>query len=313
MESGQLDVVTGAFGFSGKYIAQKLLDAGHRVRTLTNSVHRANPFEGRVEAHPYHWDDRDALARSLCGACVLYNTYWVRFRHGSFSHTEAVENTQRLFDAARRAGVERIVHTGISNPSEDSPLPYFSGKARLERVLCESGLSYAILRPAVLFGREGILVNNIAWMLRRFPVFGVFGDGRYKLQPIYVEDFAELAVHQGAARENSVIEAIGPETFEYRELVEQIGRIIGKRRRIVCVPPSIGVAAAKVMGAVLGDVVLTRDEVAGLMAGLLYTEAPPGGKTKLTDWVRDNASWLGTRYMSELARRQDRESAYEEL
>jgi len=169
-------VVTGAFGYSGKYIAVRLLDRGETVRTLTDSVNRPHPFGDRIRAEPFHFDDPEKMAASLAGADVLYNTYWVRFNYGDFRHSTAVENTMKLFRAAREAGVRRVVHVSITNPSEGSELEYFAGKARLERALIESGLSHAILRPTVLFGKEDILVNNIAWGLRRLPVFGVFGN-----------------------------------------------------------------------------------------------------------------------------------------
>jgi NADH dehydrogenase len=305
-----VQAVTGAFGYSGKYIARKLLDAGETVTTLTNSIDRANEFGGHILAHPLSFDRPDDLARALDGVEVLYNTYWVRFNHKDFTHADAVRNTLVLFDAAVRAGVERVVHVSITNPSEDSPLEYFSGKARLERALVESGLSYAILRPAVIFGKEDILINNIAWALRRLPVFGVFGDGSYRLQPIYVEDLAGLAVKQGKGRENAVVNAIGPEAFTYRELVETIARLIGVRKPILSVPPEVGYRAAKAIGARTGDVMLTREEIEGLMAGLLYVDAPPAGTTRLTDWIREHADTLGRTYTSELARRTDRVSAY---
>ena len=230
MKQDNLHAVTGAFGYSGKYIASRLLDAGESVMTLTNSVHRQNPFGNRVKAVPFHFDEPDRLTEALRGVTVLYNTYWVRFNHPGFTFADAVRNTLALFRAAKTAGVQRVVHVSITNPSEDSPLEYFRGKARLEHALIESGLSYAILRPAVLFGKEDILVNNIGWVLRHFPVFTVFGDGQYKLQPIYVDDVAQIAVDQGRLAESRIINAIGPETFTYRGLVEVIGEIIGKRR-----------------------------------------------------------------------------------
>ena len=313
MTNSQLHIVTGAFGYSGKYIAAQLLDAGRRVRTLTNSIHRDNPFGSRVEVHPFNFDNPDALTESLRGASVLYITYWVRFNHKLFKHADAVANTLKLFDAAKRAGVERIVHTSITNPSQDSPLEYFSGKARLERALVESGMAYAILRPTVIFGKEDVLINNIAWTLRRLPIFGVFGDGKYRLQPIYVEDFAKLAVEQGASRENKIIDAIGPETFSYRDLVQTIGSIIGASRPIISVPPSIGYLAGWLIGKLVGDVTITRDEIEGLMQDLLYTQAPPAGETRLTDWTRQHKDELGKRYASELARRVNRTAAYEKL
>jgi len=302
--------VTGAFGYSGKYIAQRLLDAGHRVLTLTNSTHRAHPFGDRVAAYPFHFGEPAKLVESLRGVEVLYNTYWVRFNHRTFTHADAVRNTETLFAAAREAGVRRVVHVSITNPTEDSPLEYFRGKARLERSLRESGLSYAILRPTVLFGKEDILINNIAWALRRLPVIGVFGDGSYSLQPIYVDDLAELAVVQGAGRDDVTIDAIGPESFTYRELIEEIGRIFGKRRPVVSVPPALGYACGWVLGKLVGDVMITREEIRGLMAGLLAVDAPPAGTTKLTDWTKKHADTLGRRYTSELARRRDRGSAY---
>ncbi len=311
----ELHVVTGAFGYSGKYITTRLLETGVRVRTLTNSLHRANPFGDKVEAHPFNFDNQAALIESLRGATVLYNTYWIRFntKEPGFQHSVAVENTLKLFEAAKQAGVQRVVHTSITNPSEDSPLEYFKGKAVLERALKESGLSYAILRPNVLFGHEDILINNIAWTLRKLPVFGVFGDGQYRLQPMHVDDFASLAIAQGKDRANHVIDAIGPETFTYRRLVEEIGNIIGVHRPIVSVPPSIGYAVGAVLGKIVGDVMITRDEVEGLMADLLVTSSPPTGQTKLTDWAREQASTLGKHYASELARRKNRQAAYERL
>lgn len=302
--------ITGAFGYSGKYIAARLLAQGQRVITLTNSPQRNNPFGDRIPAYPLAFDRPAALAENLRGVSVLYNTYWVRFNHRNFTFDDAIRNTEILFAAARQAGVERIVHVSITNPSEASPLPYFRGKAILEGALQASGLSYAILRPTVLFGKEDILINNIAWVLRRLPVLGLFGDGSYRLQPIYVDDLARLAVAQGRARENVILNAIGPETFTFRQLVETIARIIGKRRPIISVPPNLGYAAGWLLGRLTGDVMITRDEIAGLMAGLLYVETPPTGHTRLSDWAREHAATLGRRYASELARRQDRRHAY---
>jgi NADH dehydrogenase len=216
----------------------------------------------------------------------------------------AVENTLKLFGAAKHAGVKRIVHTSITNPSLDSPLEYFSGKAILEQALIESGIDYTILRPTVLFGKEDILINNIAWMLRHFPVFGVFGDGQYKLQPIFVDDFASLAVQAGTLSENTIINAIGPETFSYWELVTTIAQtILGKKKMILSIPDGLGLLVGKIIGLFTGDVVITKAEITGLKSNLLYVDAPPAGTTRLTDWLREHRDTIGTRYASELSRR----------
>lgn len=299
-----LHVVTGAFSYSGKYIAHRLLEAGHRVRTITNRKNHTDFFNGRVEKRPLDFLNHAELVESLRGASVLYNTYWVRFNHSTFTHTEAVDNTLRLFAAAKDAGVERVVHVSITNPSEDSPLEYFNGKGRLERALKESGISYSILRPTVLFGQEDILINNIAWVIRNFPIVGVFGDGSYRLQPIYVDDLARLAVEQGALREDRIINAIGPETFTYKELLIAIGKAIGIYRPILPIPPWLGHLSGILIGRFVNDVIITKEEIKGLMADLLYVDDVPVGTVRLSDWMAENASKLGKVYASELARRE---------
>jgi uncharacterized protein YbjT (DUF2867 family) len=302
--------VTGAFGYSGRYIAKRLLDAGHDVITLTNSCTRENLFGPRVQAFPFHFDQPSRLAESLRGVEVLINTYWVRFNHRQFTHGEAVENTKTLFRAAKEAGVRRILHVSITNPDIHSELPYFRGKAELESALTTLGVSYCILRPAVLFGKEDVLINNIAWSLRHLPVFGVFGTGDYKLQPIYVDDLAAAAVAKAALNINEVVNAIGPETFTYRELVHTIKRTLGLRRFVVSVPPEIGYWSCRLLGLIMRDVVITRREIRGLMENRLYIDAPALGTTKLTAWIAEHRESLGRHYTSEMARRVDRFSSY---
>jgi uncharacterized protein YbjT (DUF2867 family) len=307
-----IHAVTGAFGYSGKYIARRLLADGCHTITLTNSTDRANEFGGRLTAYPFNFDQPDKLVKSLRGVDVLYNTYWVRFNHPTFTHADAVQNTLTLFEAAQRAGVRRVVHISITNPSEDSRLEYFRGIARLERALRESVLSYAILRPTVLFGKEDILINNIAWAIRHLPVMGVFGDGQYRVQPIHADGLAALAVAQGRQTDlpDTIINAIGPETYTYRDMVAEIAKQIGVRRPIVSVPPALGYLTGKVLGAFVDDVMITREEIEGLMSGLLYVDAPPAGTTRLSEWLDPNKDTLGQRYTSELARRRDRQGAY---
>ncbi len=305
--------VTGAFGYSGKRIAQRLLDEGSEVITLTNSLKRPDPFNGAVAAYPLAFEDETFLVDTLDGVHTLYSTYWVRFEHRDFSFAKAIENSRRLFHAAKLANVRRIVHVSITNPSLDSPLAYFQGKAEVEQALAETGVTHSILRPALLFGGEDILLNNIAWGLRRFPVAPIFGDGEYKLQPIHVDDFAQLAVTEGKADGVRVVNAIGPETYTYRELLRTIGEAIGKVRPMMRIPAPVGYALAWITGVFVGDVMLTREEIAGLMAGLLHVDDRPAGRTRLGEWVKEHADTLGRRYASELARRRNRSADYTDL
>ncbi|MFH1699119.1 MAG: NAD-dependent epimerase/dehydratase family protein [Candidatus Zixiibacteriota bacterium] len=310
MNEGKIHAVTGAFGYTGKYIARHLLNIGCEVITLTNSPERDNSFGGKIRAYPLGFNHPEDLTNSLEAVSVLYNTYWVRFNHKLFKHADAVENTIKLFEAAKAAGVERIVHVSVTNPSEDSRLEYFRGKAVLEKALIDTGISYAILRPTLIFGREDILTNNIAWLLRKFPVFGIFGDGEYKLQPIFVDDLAKIAVESGGSRENVIIDCLGPETFTYRELVKVIASAIGVDKPILSIPPAVACFTGQLISKFKNDVIITRAEVDGLMSNLLFVESEPTGPTKFSEWVKYNASWLGQEYANELIRRKDRRMRY---
>lgn len=304
--SSTTTVITGAFSYTGKYITRRLLAQGLTVRTLTGHPNNPNPFGEQVQVSPFNFDRPDELVKSLQGVSTLINTYWVRFAHGETTYERAVENTKLLFKAAAQAGVQRIVHVSITNPAQTSRLPYFKGKAELEQALIDSGLEYAIIRPTVIFGDEDILINNIAWLLRRFPIFPVFGSGQYSLQPIYVEDMADLVVQASQRRDSMMIDAVGPVTYTYEELVRLIARVLKRNVLIVHANPRLAFFAAKLIEPMLGDVLITRDEVDGLMANLLISQQPPTGHTHLSEWLEQHVETVGKVYASELQRHYNR-------
>jgi len=299
----ELNVVTGAFGFTGRYITSHLLEQGKKVRTLTNHAEQSNAFADKVEAIPLNFDDADALAGSLEGAAVLFNTYWIRFPWHGITFERAVTNSRTLIEAAKRAGVPRLVHISITNASEDSPLRYFLGKGIVERAISSSGISHAIVRPALIFGSGDILINNIAWLLRKFPFFAIPGAGDYRLQPVFAEDLARIAVEAAAQSGDLAIDAVGPEVFRFNELVDLIARIVGSRARIVHVSPQLALFLASLVGRITHDMTLTRDEIRGLMADLLVSDSQPTAPTRLSEWLQANRATIGTSYASELARR----------
>ena len=297
-----MSVVTGAFGYTGRYIAARLLSAGKPVKTLTGHPDRAATLPRAIEVAPLDFGDPDGLARSLEGADVLYNTYWIRFPRGRTSFDSAVGNTRVLIKAAERAGVRRLVHVSITNASPDSPLPYFRGKGLVEEAIETSDLSYAILRPTVIFGPEDILINNIAWFLRRSPVFAIFGTGDYRVQPIFVEDVAKIAFTAALHEATEVIDAVGSETFSYEQMVRLVADAVKSRSRIAHVSPALGMWMSRAAGYLVRDVVVTRDEIDGLMAGLLVSDGPATGATRFSEWLEKNAESIGVRYTSELSR-----------
>ncbi|MDP6549393.1 MAG: NAD(P)H-binding protein [Dehalococcoidia bacterium] len=297
-----LNVVTGAFGYTGRYVAGRLLSMGARVRTLTGHPERHNPFGHRVSVAPLNFEDPPGLTESLRGATTLYNTYWIRFAHGRETFERAVANSLALIGAAKDAGVSRIVHISITNPSHGSPFPYFKGKSTVEQAIIDSGLSYAIVRPALIFGLEDILINNIAWLLRRFPIFIVPGKGDCLLQPVDVEDLAQLATSAGRGRDNVIFDAVGPETHTFDQLVRLIAETVKSRARVVHLGPGAALLASRVIGLLVRDAMLTRDEVEGLNSNLLVSQQPATGSTKLSVWLRQNGEHIGAAYASELRR-----------
>jgi uncharacterized protein YbjT (DUF2867 family) len=299
----ETDLVTGAFSYSGSRIAELLNDSGRRVRTLTHHPDREHPLRARVQALPYRFEDPVALARSLEGITTLYNTYWVRFERGRTTFAKAVADSRALFEAARRVGVARIVHVSIANPSIDSPLPYYRGKALVEQALAEAGVPYAIVRPTFLFGGgRDILVNNIAWILRRMPLFVVPGDGRYPVQPIHVDDVARICLQAAHGPGDAVMEAAGPDTMSFEQLVRAIRDAVGRRTPILHAPPAAMAVLARGLGLVVRDVVLTADEIRGLTAGLLVSHQPALGCISFIDWLSEHGPTLGETYANELDR-----------
>ena len=302
MAHPNLAVITGAFGYTGRYVARHLMDQGVRVKTLTRRRADQNPFDDLVEAIPLDFSDPDGLCRSMQGADVLYNTYWIRYERGQITFDHVVKNTRSLFRAAKRAAIGKIVHFSVTNASTESKLAYFKGKGQVEEMLMSLGVSYAVIRPTLVFGNGDLLINNMAWALRRFPVFPVYGSGDYPIQPVYVEDLAAQAVEAGSRTDNSIADAAGPETFTFKELLRMLASTMGVRRWIVPSPPRVGLALTQLVGLLMHDLTLTSDEVVGLMAGLLTSKNAPTGNTRLGDWLKDNSDGLGRRYVSELRR-----------
>lgn len=297
-----MDVVTGAFGYIGRYISKTLIHKGRVVRTITTHPNKPNPFGSSLKAFPYNFSNPDQLTQILSDADTLYNTYWIRFPYDGQTYESALKNTETLFRCAKNARVKRIVHIGVTRASIESDLPYYRGKAMQEAMLRESGVPFSIVRPTLVFGKEDILVNNIAWLLRTSPIFPIFGSGQYRVQPVFVEDLARIAVGQSESQVGQTVDAIGPEAFTFEELVTLIATKLQKRPLMIKVAPSVGILAGQFISLFLRDVLLTRNELKGLMDEMLTSNQDPNGPTKFSDWLEDNKMTVGIRYSSEVGR-----------
>lgn len=297
-----VNAVTGAFSYTGKYITKRLLSLDEKVINLTSHPNRPNPFADHVPTFPLNFDNPGRLLEALQSVSVLYNTYWVRFPYRDRTFNRALHNTLTLFWVAKQAGVRRVVHISITNASETSEFAYFRGKGLVEKALMGLGLSYAIIRPTLVFGPEDILINNIAWLLRRSPIFGIFGPGNYRVQPIYVEDLAQMVVDAGHKDENIVTDAVGPEVYTFEELVRLIRSNVKSRAKILHLKPEVALLVGKLFGLILRDVIITRQEIKALMSNLLISRDLPTEGKRLSQWVKENADALGRCYASELDR-----------
>ena len=297
-----MNVVTGSFGYIGKYITRALLEMGQEVRTITTHPNKPNPFGPRVEAYSYHFENPELLTDSLSGCEILFNTYWVRFNYRDWSFEKALANTKVLFNCARKAGVKKVVQISVTNPSEEDDLPYYRGKALQERALRELGLDYAIVRPTLVFGEEDILVNNIAWTIRNFPLVPIFGSGKYQVQPVFVGDLASICVDIARVPGPITIDAAGRETFTYKDFLQLIARELGRNISFVHTSPGLGIFLGELIGLFVKDVLLTRDELRGLMENKLTSNQEPNGRTLFSEWLRNNKEVIGRQYTSELRR-----------
>ena len=295
----EVDLVTGATGYSGSYVARRLLDRGRRVRTLTrHTLGVPDP----IEASPYRFDEPDLMLEAFRGVDTFYNTYWVRFSRGTVTHDDAVRNSVALVDAAASAGVRRMVHVSIMHPDLDSPYSYHRGKALVEQAVIASGMEYAIVRPSVLFGGADILLNNIAWLVRNLHVFAVPGDGRYPVRPTHVEDLADLMVRLGSAKESVVLDAGGPDVFAFGELVRLIRDAVGAKALVVDLPKPVVLPLIELVNRLTGDVTIHREELDALMDGLASCDGEPAGPRRLVDHLAASGRAFGARYESEVAR-----------
>lgn len=297
-----LDVVTGAFSYTGGFIARALVAKGRRVRTLTNHPHRTGAEDLPVEVAPLQFLDSKQLTDSLRGADTLYNTYWVRFPRAGVGFEDAVANTRTLMAAASAAGIRKVVHVSVSNPTPDSRLAYYAGKARTEEAVRDSGLDWAVVRPTLIFGAGDILLNNIAWLLRRMPVFVIPGDGDYRVQPVAGEDVADIAIAAAPDSVCATVDAASPDVITYRQLVQDIASAVHRHPPLMHVPPRLTLLAGSVVGMFVRDVVLTRQELEGLMDELLVSDQPARGQRHIGTWLQSQSDVLGIRYASELDR-----------
>lgn len=305
--SEEINLVTGAFSYSGKYIADELLKYDHKIKTLTGHPDEESINFDKIDIFPYNFENYSELVTSLTGVTTFINTYWIRFPQKDITWDDVVSNSKILFDACKEAGVKKIIHLSVTNPSLNSPYPYFKGKAEVEDYLTSLDISYTIIRPALTFEDGDILLNNIAWLLRRSPLFGIFGDGKFMIQPISQLDLSKVVVSHiyDGKDTREIIDAIGPETHEFQDIIKMLNSATNSKTLILKFPGVlywIPYLFSKIVGFFMKDTLLTRNEIGALKDNLLLTNSLPVADTSFKDWVSKNGDKLGSEYAHEINR-----------
>jgi len=266
-------VLTGAFSYTGAAVAKQLLHRGASVHTLTRR--RPPASAGPISVAPLRFDAAH-LQQQMVGADVLINTYWLRLPYAGQTFDTAVKNSRLLLQAAAAAGVRRVIHVSVSNASAGTNLGYYRGKAEVEQAVRALGVPFAIVRPTLVVGPADVLTNNIAWFLRRFPLFPLPAGGRYRLQPVTLDDTARIICDQLEGPDAVELDAAGPERMTFAEYVRLLARACGVRRWICSFPGGLTLALLRLVGVFLRDVVLTREELLGLEQELLLSRSAHG-------------------------------------
>jgi uncharacterized protein YbjT (DUF2867 family) len=234
--------VFGGTGFLGRRIVQHLLESDVLVRVASRHPKRAAALFPDVhfsfESTQADIDDDGSIATGVAGVFGVVNAVSLYMESGQQTfHSVHVEGAARVARLAREAGVERLVHVSGLGSDAKSTSPYIRSRGEGERVVREAFPTATLIRPSVMFGRGDAFVGPIAAMLRRLPVFPLFGGGQTRLQPAYVEDVAEAIARVMQEPDSKVCyELGGPRVYTYRSLLEVIAQSLAKKPLLVPVP-----------------------------------------------------------------------------
>ncbi|HEY6873787.1 MAG TPA: complex I NDUFA9 subunit family protein [Geobacteraceae bacterium] len=234
--------LTGGTGFIGGHLRRALLDRGHELRLLVHR--RGDGFEAGVEQVEGDVTRPESFAGRVEGCDATINLVGIirEFpgRGVTFERLH-VEATRNVIEAARGAGVKRHLQMSALGTRPNATSAYHRSKFRAEECVRGSGLDWTIFRPSIVFGPQDDFVNKLAGYIRHYPAVPVIGDGTYRLQPVSADDVARcfamaLEMPDTASK---TFELCGPDRFPYNEMLDLIGRAIGKPR-VAKVPNPLG-------------------------------------------------------------------------
>ena len=270
--------VFGGTGFLGRRVVRRLLERDFSVRVAARHPERVAALFPDVQLDAIHADVNDdrSVAAAVAGVAGVVNAVSLYRESGPQTfHSVHVEAATRVARLAREAGVGRFIHVSGVGADAESASPYIRSRGKGEKAVREA-FPAAIIRPSIMFGRGDAFLIPISRMLRRLPVFPLFGRGQTQLQPAYVEDVADaIARVMQNAHSLMCYELGGPRVYTYRSLLEVIARHVGKKPRLVPMPFGLWHALAAV-AEMLPEPAITRNQVELMQLDNLTSPGVPG-------------------------------------
>ena len=234
-------LVTGATGFLGRRVVQKLLEHNYQVRCLVRTPGRERIFpEGTVDVYYGDIDSPEALLSACRGVEQVIHLVAVIRETGAATfdavNRVGVENVVAAASAA--GGVQQLIHVSAVGAVNNPEYPYLLSKWQGEQAVVASGLPHTIIRPSIIFGEGDEFLSSLAALVRIFPLVPIISSGRNRLQPIWVDDVAQCIALSLSRHDlqGHILELGGPEQVSYNEIVGILSRTMGRKRLRLHVP-----------------------------------------------------------------------------
>lgn len=262
--------VTGATGFVGRNLVNRLLKDNHEVTVLAHHKSGENLFDNRVRLFTGSVSNIAEMVPVFQNSLIVFHLVGIitETRKNTFEKTVA-QGTRNLVAASREANVKKIIYLSALGTSADAETAYHKTKYQAERAIKESGLDWTIFRASVIYGKNDGFLRTMSSVIKFLPFIPIFGDGKYKMQPVFIEDLTDVLtkalVYPLSSRQT--IDIGGPEQLEYVMVMEMIKKALRKRRLNFHIPFAVIMPGAAILERVLRPAPLTVDMLKMLKMG----------------------------------------------
>jgi len=260
-------LITGATGYIGRHLVSRLVAQGERPRCLVRNIKRASSIlpAGTLEFVQGDTTSPASLETAVQGVDTIVHAAFItadqKQSAGNHYQETNVQGTANLVEAAKKAGVKRIIVISGLGTKPDKPGSYMQGRYLAEKMVKESGLDWTIIQPSVLFGKDAPFIKGLTDLIRTAPVVPLIGGGKVMFQPIYVEDVVTVIIkvlQEPERTKNKTYTIGGPAYYSFTQVIDALLQAMHKKRIKVPTPtPLVGIGAA-VMEAVLPKPPLTK-------------------------------------------------------